>query len=242
LLEAAVDRGVLVRPPVTDTNYFAFVDPSGGSHDSFTLGIAHRDKDGSIVLDLLYERHAPFNPSEVVAEIAALLKTYSCSHVVGDKYAAGWVIEAFAKVGITYRHSDADRSAVYLDALPLFTSGHVRLIDNPRLISQFASLERRTFPTGRDRVDHGRAGRDDLCNAAAGCLVLAARPAVNVVPMVGAAVWSPSQGWSDEVRPRSAHEAWVSSHYGAAGVDRFAAIGGITLGPPPGSAGSRRGW
>jgi hypothetical protein len=45
-----------------------FVDPSGGSHDSFTLGIAHRDKDGSIVLDLLHERHAPFNPSEVVAE------------------------------------------------------------------------------------------------------------------------------------------------------------------------------
>jgi hypothetical protein len=242
LLEAAVDIGVLVRPPVTDTRYFAFADPSGGVHDSFTLAIAHRDKDSSIVLDLLYECRPPMNPYEVAAEIAALLKTYGCSHVVGDKYAARWVIEAFAKVGVTYRHSDADRSAVYLDALPLFTSGRVRLIDNPRLISQFAGLERRTFPTGRDRVDHGRAGRDDLCNAAAGCLVLAARPAVNVVPMLGAAVWSPSQGWSDEVRPRSAHEAWVSSHYGAAGVDRFAAIGGITLGPPPGSAGSRRGW
>jgi hypothetical protein len=112
----------------------------------------------------------------VVAEIAALLKSYGCSLVVGDKYAAKWVIEAFAKVGITYRHSDADRSAVYLDCLPLFTSGRVRLIDSTRLISQFAALERRVFPTGRDRVDHGRAGRDDLCNAAAGCLVLAARP------------------------------------------------------------------
>ena len=126
--------------------------------NSFTLGIAHRDKDGSIVLDLLYERHAPFNPSEVVAEIAALLKSYGCSHVVGDKYAAKWVIEAFAKVGITYRHSDTDRSAIYLDCLPLFTSGRARLIDSPRLISQFAGLERRTFSTGRDRVDHGRAG------------------------------------------------------------------------------------
>jgi hypothetical protein len=68
------------------------------------------------------------------------------------------VIEAFAKVGITYRHSDADRSAIYLDCLPLFTSGRARLIDSPRLISQFAGLERRTFSTGRDRVDHGRAG------------------------------------------------------------------------------------
>jgi hypothetical protein len=184
LLEAAVDIGVLVRPPVTDTKYFAFADPSGGAHDSFTLGVAHRDRDGCIVLDMLYERHAPFNPSEVTAEIAALLKTYHCSHVVGDKYAAKWVIEAFAKVGIVYRHSDVDRSMIYLDALPLFTSGRVRLIDNSRLISQFGALERRTFPTGRDRVDHGRSGRDDLCNACAGALVLAARPPVDDVPIV----------------------------------------------------------
>ena len=168
LLEAAVDRGVLVRPPIERLKYFAFADPSGGSHDSFTLGISHRDKDGSVVLDLLFERHAPFNPSEVTAEIAALLKTYSCSHVVGDKYAARWVVEAFAKVSISYRHSDADRSAIYLDALPLFTSGRARLIDSARLVAQFAALERRTFSTGRDRVDHGKAGRDDAANAAAG--------------------------------------------------------------------------
>ena len=235
LLEAAVDVGVLVRPPITEARYFAFVDPSGGSHDSFTLGIAHRDMDGSIVLDLLYERHAPFNPSEVVAEIAALLKSYGCSHVVGDKYAAKWVVEAFAKVGITYRHSDADRSAVYLDCLPLFTSGRARLIDNARLISQFAGLERRTFPTGRDRIDHGRAGRDDLCNACAGCLVLAARPAVNVVPMVGALTYSPSTGWSDAAaKPRT---DW---YYGGGGDGGFGPIGGPTLGPPPGSG--RREW
>jgi hypothetical protein len=239
LLEAAVDRGVLVRPPVDGTKYFAFADPSGGAHDSFTLAISHREKDGSVVLDLLFERHAPFNPSAVTEEIAALLKTYTCSHVVGDKYAARWVIEAFAKVGITYRHSDADRSAIYLDALPLFTSGRARLIDNARLVTQFAGLERRTFPTGRDRIDHGRAGRDDLCNAAAGCLVLAARPAVNVVPMVGALVWSPSQGWSDEARPQSAHASWAKQFYGGAS-DRFAALGGSTIGPPPGSG--RREW
>jgi hypothetical protein len=144
------------------------------------------------------------------------------------------VIEAFAKVGITYRHSDAGRSAIYLDCLPLFTSGRARLIDSPRLISQFAGLERRTFSTGRDRVDHGRAGGDVACNAAAGALVLAARPAVNVVPLVGAVVWSPSQGWSDEAaRPRSAHEAWARQFYSGV-TDRFAPIGGMTSPIPPG--------
>ena len=79
----------------------------------------------------------------------------------------GDVIDAFSKVGVKYEHSERDRSQGYLDALPLFTAGRVRLIDNARLVSQFASLERRSTPVGRDRVDHGPGGRDDCCNAAA---------------------------------------------------------------------------
>ena len=83
------------------------------------------------------------------------------------------MVDAFAKVGVTYEHAERDRSEAYLDALPLFTSGRVRLLDNPRLVSQFAALERRSTPVGRDRVDHGPGGRDDCCNAAA--LALSAR-------------------------------------------------------------------
>ncbi len=197
LLEAATDSGVLVRPPRQELSYFAFAEPSGGVHDSFALGIAHLDvRNDDVVLDLLFERLAPLNPYETAAEIAALLKAYRCAEVVGDAYAAKWVSEAFARIGITYRKSDADRSAVYLDVLPLFTSGRARLIDNPRLVAQFAALERRTFSTGRDRVDHGRNGHDDLANAAAGALTLAARrrhfEPVIVVPFVasgGARHW-----------------------------------------------------
>jgi hypothetical protein len=174
LLDAAVDRGVVVRPPVAGTTYFAGADPSGGAQDSFTLSVSHREKDDVVVLDLLFERRAPFNPSEVTEEIAALLKSYGCSQVTGDKYAANWVVEAFAKTGIKYVPSERDRSAIYLDCMPLFTAGRARLIDNPRLVAQFAALERRTFSTGRDRVDHGSSGKDDACNSAALALVLAA--------------------------------------------------------------------
>jgi hypothetical protein len=110
------------------------------------------------------------------------LKSYRCTQVTGDKYAAR--TEAFGKTGITYRQSEADRSAIYLDTLPLFTSGRARLIDSARLVAQFAGLERRTFSTGRDRVDHGKAGRDDAANAAAGAMVLASRAAVREVPFV----------------------------------------------------------
>jgi hypothetical protein len=140
------------------------------------VAISHREKDDAVTLDLLFERKAPFNPSEVTEEISTLLKSYGCSQVTGDKYAAQWVVEAFQKVGIKYIQSERDRSAIYLDCLPLFTSGRARLIDSARLVAQFAALERRTFSNGRDKVDHGRetSARDDACNSAAGALVLAA--------------------------------------------------------------------
>jgi hypothetical protein len=116
--------------------------------------------------------------------MAEALKSYGLTKTVGDKYAAGWVVDAFAKEGITYEHSERDRSQGYLDALPLFTSGRVRLIDNARLVGQFSALERRSTPVGRDRVDHGPGGHDDLCNAAA--LALSAR---------GSAYWDNDLAW-----------------------------------------------
>jgi hypothetical protein len=120
-----------------------------------------------------------------------VLKSYGLSETVGDRYAAQWVVDAFAKCGITYRHSERDRSSIYLDALPLFTAGKVRLLDHKRLVSQFSSLERRTSSIGKDRVDHGPGGHDDLCNAAAGAMVLAAAPAYEA-PMPQFGSWGRS--------------------------------------------------
>jgi hypothetical protein len=173
LLDAAVDVGVVVRPPQPSTSYYAFADPSGGAHDSFTMAISHREKNDIVVLDLLHETLPPFNPSETTAEIGKQLKSYGLTKITGDRYAAGWTVEAFQKVGVKYEQSERDRSQIYLDTLPLFTSGKARLLDNQRLIGQFSQLERRSFSGGRDKVDHGRAGRDDACNSAAGSMVLA---------------------------------------------------------------------
>jgi hypothetical protein len=175
IVDAAIDSGVQVRPPIEGVRYIAFADPSGGARDAFTVGIAHAEN-GTAVLDAVFERRPPFNPATVVAEIRDFLRSYRISSVVGDRYGAAWVTTAFAQVGVRYTHSRRDRSAIYLDALPLFTSGRVRLIDNPRLAAQLASLERRTSPGGRDRVDHGPGGHDDLANAAAGAITLATAP------------------------------------------------------------------
>jgi hypothetical protein len=174
LIEHAVDRGLTVRPRATHrtVHYTSFCDPSGGARDSFTCAISHQEN-AIAVLDCVLEIKAPFNSMSATQQIADLLKSYGITSTVGDKYAAGWVVDAFSAFGIRYQHSERDRSAIYMDSLPLFTSGRVRLLDNKRLISQFSSLERRTGPTGKDRVDHGPGGSDDVCNAAAGALVRA---------------------------------------------------------------------
>jgi hypothetical protein len=179
LIEAAVDSGVMVRPPRPGVVYTSFCDPSGGVADSFTAAVAHVEGDVA-VLDNLLEIRAPFNPTSATQQVCGTLRAYGLHSTTGDKYAAAWTVDAFAKCGVKYEHAEQDRSALYLNALPLFTAARTRLLDNKRLVAQFGALERRTSPVGKDRVDHGPGGHDDLCNAAAGALVLAvSNPAID---------------------------------------------------------------
>ncbi len=164
--------GRVELPPAYGSSYVAFVDPSGGTADSMTLAIAHAERDVG-VLDAMREVRPPFSPEGVVAEFAALLRYYRISRVVGDRYAGEWPRERFREHGIEYSPSERVKSQIYRDALPLLNSNKIELLDLSRLASQFCGLERRTARGGRDSIDHGPGGHDDLCNAAAGALLLA---------------------------------------------------------------------
>lgn len=94
--------------------------------------------------------------------------------VVGDAWGAEFVREQFKKHGIGYRISDKAKSPLYLEFLPLLNSGRVELRDHPRTVAQICALERRTARAGKDSIDHPPGGHDDLANAVAGVLVLAA--------------------------------------------------------------------
>ena len=167
---ACVATGVQERLPVSGIKYSAFVDPSGGSADSFTLAIAHEGPGGIATLDAIREVRPKFSPDEVVKEFAALLKTYGISEIIGDKYAAIWPVERFRVHGIEYSQSAAPKSDIYASALPLLNSRTVDLLDHARLISQFVGLERRTSRNGKDTIDHSPGAHDDLVNAVAGVL------------------------------------------------------------------------
>jgi hypothetical protein len=152
--------------------YVAFCDPSGGSQDAYTLAVAHKDGD-RMVLDLLRERRPPFNPDEVTKEYAEILKSYGLTNVSGDRYGGSWPAERFQAHGIFYQPSEQTKSEIYGSLLPLLMSGRVGLLDSSRLITQLATLERRTSRSGKDSIDHPPGGHDDLANSAAGALVLA---------------------------------------------------------------------
>jgi hypothetical protein len=175
VVEAAVVPERRELPPARGYAYAAFVDPSGGSSDSFTLGIAHNDQ-GKIVLDAIRERKPPFSPDNVCHEYAALLQSYGIGVVQADKYAGEWVIEAFQKVGIRCEQSAAPKSDLYQNLLPLLNAGRVELLDDRRLIAQLCNLERRTARGGRDSIDHAPGQHDDIANGVAGAVVAAGHP------------------------------------------------------------------
>jgi len=174
VVESAVRPGCYEIPPAERQTYVAFVDPSGGSSDSFTLAICHCDADGRGILDCVREVPAPFSPAEVVGELADTIRSYRISTVVGDKYAGEWPAEQFQRHGIAYEASERTKGQIYLEFLPLLNSGRVELLDSPRLVNQLCSLERRTARGGRDSIDHPPGAHDDVANSVAGGLVLVA--------------------------------------------------------------------
>ncbi len=171
-VDGAVVPDRLEVPPIEGLTYHAFVDPSGGSVDSMTLGVAHKEGDVAI-LDAVREIRPPFSPESTVADFAALLKSYRVTSVVGDRYGGEWPREQFRKSGVEYTTSDRSKSEIYRDFLPILNSKRVELLDIPRLHAQLCGLERRTARGGRDNIDHGPGAHDDLINAAAGALVSA---------------------------------------------------------------------
>jgi hypothetical protein len=173
---ACVSQGVREYPPTGGIRYWAFVDPSGGSSDSMTLAIGHRERTGDVVvIDAIREIKPPFSPEAVVREFALLLKGYGIGRVVGDKYAGEWPREQFRKHGLAYETSEHTKSDLYLNLLPLINSTRIDLLDHPRLFNQLIGLERRTARSGKDSIDHPPGAHDDIANAVAGAAGLAAR-------------------------------------------------------------------
>jgi hypothetical protein len=169
LIEAAVDRGVTVRPPVPGTRYVSFVDPSGGMHDSFTAAVAHMDGT-TAVLDCLIEVRAPCNPVVATEQIAPVLKTYGLHSTTGDRFGSGFSVATFAVGARPLLALSGSDAAVYVGTraparqsparLPVRRIGAPQLPDRqadhrPRPRRPRRPVQRRRWRAGAGRVEEG---------------------------------------------------------------------------------------
>jgi hypothetical protein len=203
-IEAAIDRDRPPELPPRGHHYSAFVDPSGGRHDAFTICIGHEEGE-SFVADVVRGTKPPFDPQEVVKSYAALLEEYGITEVTGDGYSESWVETAFEDVGISYQRSELKKSQLYLEALPLFMRGAVSIPDFQPLLHELRLLERSTHRSGKDTVDHGRNGSDDYANALCGCAVHAVK-----------SEYDTSMAWvsgGDEVSEEDRNREWRAMMY-----------------------------
>lgn len=169
LVESLVSKDRQSLMPQPGIRYSAFCDISGGRGDDAALCIAHKEGRNCIV-DFLQRWKAPFNPHEVVRDMAAELARFGLSRCTGDNYSAEFLVSAFAAHGIRYTKSDKPKSRLYDELLPRLCSREIELPDNELLVNQLCSLERRTRSGARDQIDHGPGQKDDVANALAGAV------------------------------------------------------------------------
>jgi hypothetical protein len=146
-----------------NTKYYGFVDPSGGSSDSFALCIGHFDyAKNTVVVDALREVRAPLSPELATVELTKVLNYYHVDTVTGDHYAGNFPAEQFSRCGIRYEQSKKSKSELYVDLLPLINSRRIELLDHPTLINQLSNLERKTTRGGKDSIDNTQGLHDDV--------------------------------------------------------------------------------
>jgi hypothetical protein len=177
LIDHAVIEGRSELPHMMNRGYVAFADVSGGVSDASVLGIAHKEpgtKAEHLVLDQLIHVKAPHSPHEAVARFGAVLQRFGIRTVIGDRYGAQWVTDAFRHVEVRYEPCELDKSAIYAEVSPLFAEKRIELLDDKRLLTELRLLERRPRAGGRgDAIDHPPRAHDDCANAACGALWLA---------------------------------------------------------------------
>ena len=84
IVAAAIDAGVRERAPLPGQRYFAYADAAGGTGaDAFAIAVAHRERDGTVLLDALRRRTPRFVPEAVVAEFAAVAQELRCDAAHG---------------------------------------------------------------------------------------------------------------------------------------------------------------
>jgi hypothetical protein len=83
-----------------------------------------------MVVDLVRGWDPPFDPHKVTQEVSEVCRRYRIHRLTGDRYAARWVSEAFAKHGIVYSNSELSKSKLFLEFEGVINTGQILIPKN----------------------------------------------------------------------------------------------------------------
>ena len=142
--------------------------------------------------------------------------------MVGDKYGREWVSSAWRKCSLPYTTATLTASDTYLEALPLWTRGQVRIPDHPILLRELRLLERMPTRLGKDQVVHPRGCHDDHANVTFGALYGLANHLGAYADALAKAT-----RWDDESDSEAAREARDQEYRNQFAARIFALSGGM---------------
>ena len=208
MVMACVVPGLRERPPDRSVRHHAFVDPSGGSTDSFTLCIAHNDiARRTVILDGMREIKAPFSPEKVVAEFCQLMKSYnmlSCQRRPLRQGMAGRGVPPPRHplhAGRPAQERPLCRGVVAADQQPADRAVRLARADRANL-----QPERSTRHGGAERIDHPPHGHDDVVNAVAGVAAICSRASGYIMDLPG--LFDDNESAQATARPSPIPSGW----------------------------------
>ncbi len=169
---AAIRGTVRERAPVEiyKNSYIAALDASGLSgRDRFTLAVGHRIARGSAAntcLDFDALRGWSREPvSQVVDEVASLLKSYGLRSVIGDQFGASFLKELLSQRGIEMRcvpFTSRSKPEILLALKLALAQGKVSLLDHPESLRELRMLESKRTSGGNYTIAAPRGQHDDF--------------------------------------------------------------------------------
>lgn len=177
LIDKAIVRGVREFPSQSEIRAVAGLDPSSKGNDSFGFALAHKAKDGKIILDLSMGWKPPGNGQfldygPIVPTIVERMNAYGATKVFSDQVCAAALASMFQKYGMRFEQVSTfgTRAAdLYRTVRQLFVAGKVVLPENPELIAQLKQLQEILADGGKSIVQ-AKSGHDDL--AVSACLAI----------------------------------------------------------------------
>lgn len=177
MIEQCVVEGRAELPPDKDEHHYVAAVDAAFKGDTFTLCIAHSDKErGKIVIDLLAgwlgSKEHPLRLSEVVPQIKEMCSRYNVHYLKGDQFGAEPLRDAFEREQITfeeYTFTNQSKADLYATLRTRIMDGAIELLDHPTSVRELRGLEVENLPGGSMRVRHARHARahDDYADAIA---------------------------------------------------------------------------